>query len=560
MKNTNQEMLVKASLASNIDESNLALLDMPHPKQTSFASTSDDGKIYGRKSGIVINTKDTTLDNEKVRYERVEAESQANVLQNVVNGTEPNGLDSGRVFSPRLAYKQLRKLKRAFLTGAGGTGKSFLVNQLRKEFQCIVLGTTGIAASNVGGETVHSFFKLGLSSTMQELEAYTNSGIETLMHSKKVDEQRAKYIYFYRMTDLLYKADCLIVDEVSMMSDQLLDMIEDRLRIAGRRDIPILFVGDMYQLPPVSKDGSAKFCFESRHWYGITMIQLTKIKRTADLEFAKIQQDVRKGVSEQRILDYIYAMEFNEVSDDTTTLFSLNRQVDEFNRSMLERIEGNTYFTEPQIVSRSTYVTDKQVQAFIDDSKIQPFKFKIGAKVLFIANNTDIGFYNGELGVILRVDMESKSVVIKSLSKPDGDVYTVPRIVFEKHQTVIDQDSRKLKMSPVLAVSAYPFKLGYAITIHKSQGMTLSEGRVDCAGIFTPEQFYVALSRFSSPAKVKVENFNPEKHIVKNEKIDAFYANSKHIDGEEWGYVKKDDTKSDKKGKKAKDGGLLIDL
>ena len=437
-------------------------------------------------------------------------------------------------FSVKKAITNLKKYGKVFLSGPGGTGKSYIVKQLKERADMIVLATTGIAAAQIGGMTVHKFFKLGICKNVQELEAYTSSSIEKIMSAKEVEREKASYIFYAGIKNVLKNCEFIVIDEVSMMSAEVLDMVFHRLVATGFSDIPILFVGDMYQLPPVSKGSVAKFVFESKHWKDVKVIELTEIKRTSDLEFANMQKEVRIGKPSMPTLSFIQSLENNEVDENVIKLLSLNKHVQAHNTAQLLKVEGKLYKSVPLVTYRASNIDEATAQRFIDDLNLeQELYFKKGAKVLFTSNARDGSYFNGELGVIEAVIEKDKSLIIKS--EFNGDEYLVSRVDFQLIKYV--PDGKGLKEEELLRVAAYPFKLGYALTIHKSQGMTLSEGFVDCSGIFLKEQFYVAFSRFTSPSNVCIKNFDAMKHIGSNDYINDFYANCDKMSLEDFAYI-----------------------
>ena len=432
--------------------------------------------------------------------------------------------------------KLLVDKKLVFLTGAAGSGKSHLVRRLINSLgNPIILGTTGIASNNIKGDTVHSFFRLGLCQTMEEMLAFTNTQIERVMKSCNCDEVKAEWIFFKQMNDALNQADCIIIDEVSMMSDKLYSLVVHRLKQAGcYRQIPILFVGDMYQLPPVSKqDKPMDYIFKHKDWQDITVVNLSKIRRTDNIEWAEIQQKIRVSNIDKPTLDFIeaHSSSVKPINEDNTYLMSTNAEVDKHNMTMLEKLkETKRYLSKPVIQFKDKSVSDKQVETFLSDNNIaKELIFKVGSKIMFIANNKEQGYFNGEIGVIAGIG-ENKEIIVNSLVKP-GVTYRVSKISFERNKVKVR--GNKIIMEVVIQVMAIPFRLGYAITIHKSQGMTLSEGVVDCRRIFTPQQFYVGVSRVSNPDNLIILNFNKSKHIGKNADVDDFYKRVKLIDESE---------------------------
>ena len=444
-------------------------------------------------------------------------------------------------FSYKKALSNLRKNKRLLLSGPAGTGKSYLIHQLRKEGNIVVLATTGIAAAQIGGMTIHKFFKLGICNNKKDLAYYTKTSIEKIMHGKDVSYERAAKIFFHPILQILPKCDFIVIDEVSMMSADLLDMVVERLRETGFSDIPILFVGDFYQLPPVSKKNNVKFAFESPYWNNVQLIELSEIKRTQDIYFANMQKEVRIGKPTGETLNFIHSLAFNEVDDNVTRLLSLNADVKAHNTNMLLKVEGELFKSEPIILYKADYIDEAAIHRFIDDLNLDhELFFKKGAKIIFTSNSPLNEYFNGEVGTIIDVDLKNKSLLIKS--DFTGEEIGVTRKSFKLIKYVTDKDNN-VSEEELLTVLAYPFKLGYALTIHKSQGMTLSEGYVDCSGIFLKEQFYTAFSRFSSPKKVCIKNFDQDRHIGSNPYIERFYENCKRLPLEEFAYEKDEEEK-----------------
>ena len=429
-------------------------------------------------------------------------------------------------------YNFIRDNKKVFLTGAGGTGKSFITRQLIQICRApIVLGSTGIAASNIGGDTIHSFFKLGLCSNVQELEAYTETKLQDMARRLGTTDN-LEYIYFSYLSKCLGGSDMIIIDEVSMMSDHLYDMIIFQMRKLGFWGrIPILFVGDLYQLPPVNKKGAeikADFIFNHPEWQGTKTLDLQEIRRTGNTEFAEVQKKVRVGICDSQVRAFLNTFESRPVAKQELRLMPTNSEVDQINQARLNELDSKPYRSVPNVLLRDKFVTDKQYKSFLSDVKVaEELIFKVGAKVIFIINS-QVGFFNGEMGEIISLDNTKKCIMVKSLFKLDT-IYEVVRESFVRYKITPGANGKPV-MNKIIEVAAYPFKLGYAITIHKSQGMTLASGVVECNRIFEPQQFYVALSRFSSPSNVSLRNFNATKHIVKNPYIDNFYASCDRVD------------------------------
>jgi hypothetical protein len=230
------------------------------------------------------------------------------------------------------------KHSNVFLTGGAGVGKSYITNEVISDYrtrgkQVVALGSTGVSAVNIGGFTVHSFFVFGIASNFEELAQHDKRAKKRLSDLKKV----------------LKATDLIIIDEISMVSADLLDMIAYRLNAYGYLG-KVLFVGDFFQLPPVQKRqdsphdifGAKLYAFESLAWerFDLTVIELTEMKRTQDAEFTHILSKVRRGVCDDEVLAYMHRLWNNEgLRKDPTYLFGRNVEVELTNRARLNELE-----------------------------------------------------------------------------------------------------------------------------------------------------------------------------------------------------------------------------
>ncbi len=385
--------------------------------------------------------------------------------------------------------EKILKTRDVLLTGGGGVGKSYLAMELVKRAkknaqQVVTLGSTGVSAVNINGQTIHSFFSFGICGSLEELSKHDKYAKNRLGEIKKI----------------LKKCDLLIIDEISMVSSLLLDMIQYRLRssgFAGR----ILFVGDFFQLPPVFKKinnslmNRNEYAFESSAWEFINplIIELTKTKRTDDEEFFSILSKIRWANIDTKVIAYLENLRNNTfvTKSDATVLFARNKEADEMNLKKLQELEGV-----PVLIKAKEKLHVKSLH----ENKINNWKkslpipcdltLKIGAKVLFCTNKWG-KYYNGERGIIREI----------------ADNY----IVVEKENAVVKVDRQEYVMSeniilngeieekPLISIEQYPLKLAYAITIHKSQGMSINELVCNIDNIFEKSQFYVAISRAKNP-------------------------------------------------------------
>lgn len=387
------------------------------------------------------------------------------------------------------------KHSNVFLTGGAGVGKSYITNEVISDYrkrgkQVVALGSTGVSAVNIGGFTVHSFFIFGIASNFEELAAHDR-------HSKK------------RLNDLkkaLKATDLIVIDEISMVSADLMDMIAYRLNGSGYLG-KVMFVGDFFQLPPVQKHAPSSnlfsdrlYAFESSAWsaFGLTVIELTQMKRTQDAEFTHILDKVRRGVCDDEVTLYMQRLWNTPMpQEEPTYLFGRNVEVEQTNR---ERI--NALDTEETIL-----FADLKTHQKVHEKKLSGWKamlpvtehltLKEGVPVLFTVNKWG-KFVNGERGILKKIEDDYLLV-----EKEEGFV-RVERHDFDLLDMDIRQDGT-LESISLATLSQFPVKLAYAVTIHKSQGMSIDNLVCNVDHIFAPSQFYVAISRAIDPKKLRID-------------------------------------------------------
>ncbi|QOP42892.1 AAA family ATPase [Sulfurimonas sediminis] len=388
-----------------------------------------------------------------------------------------------------LILDKLYKKQNVFLTGGAGVGKTTTTREIIAAFEgeakkVAKLASTGMAATLIGGQTLHSFFDLGIASDVQELQ------------------KNAKFEIKKKIKKLISSMDLIVVDEISMVSDTLFAMIELRLNQAGFKG-SLLVVGDFLQLPPVVRGyGEVKFAFESPAWqhFSFETVELTHIYRTDDIRFIELLHAVRFGAINETIHNQLN--EFikplpNDLSQ-FTFLFGKNASAAKHNKTQLDFIDEALHVKEAQVVKHLKSTQDKEVERFMDDARIdKELALKVGAPVLFTRNAWN--YFNGERGTVVNVD-ESCVYVQKS----DGKVLklepTAQSKPVWKEKSV--KGKKEMVEENVFTVYQFPIKLAFAITIHKSQGMSIEDLIIDTNEIFAPSQFYVALSRSSNPARL----------------------------------------------------------
>jgi len=373
-----------------------------------------------------------------------------------------------------------------FLTGGAGVGKTTTTRAIIEAYEAEAkkvakLASTGMAATLIGGQTLHSFLDLGIASDMQELE------------------KNGKFEIKKKIKKLIFSMDLIVIDEISMVSDKLFEMIELRLTQAGFQG-SLLVVGDFLQLPPVVRGyGEVHYAFESPSWqnFAFETIELTHVYRTDDKAFIELLNYVRFGLIDEAIHNQLNAF-IKPLPNDLsqfTFLFGKNASASQHNKKQLETITEELFVKEAQIIKHKKSVSDKEIERFFDDARIERvLELKIGAPVLFTRNAWN--YFNGERGVIVNVDASYVYV-----QKSDGKVLKLEQVAQSK--TVWNEKTlngkKELAEEELFTIYQYPIKLAFGITIHKSQGMSIADLIIDTREIFAASQFYVALSRASNP-------------------------------------------------------------
>lgn len=431
--------------------------------------------------------------------------------------------------------KKMLENQNVLLTGGGGVGKSYLTSQLKTELkkegkQVVVLGSTGVSAVNVNGQTIHSFFAFGICNNLEELKRHD-----------KYTKQRVK-----ELNKILYSADLLIIDEISMVSADLLDMIRFRLQNASFSG-SLLFVGDFFQLPPViskvennSLFDGAHFAFQSTSWdyFEPCVVELTKTKRTMDEHFFRILANIRKGKFDVHIQEYLFDLKNNlHVKDlNPTILYATNKEADAKNLQKLKEIDAIEVVLNAKEKVHVNSLHEGKIKSWKNALSVPvSLSLKVGAVVLFCTNKWG-SYYNGERGVVRSIDDEFVSV-----EKENGQIVKVTRQEYTMHENIILNG--EIKEQPLFSIEQFPLKLAYAITIHKSQGMSIDTLICNIDRIFESSQFYVAISRAKEPKNLMLEYSYDERRFVSHLQrciqvspvVCEFYENTDIIDIENEG-------------------------
>ena len=376
-----------------------------------------------------------------------------------------------------------------FLTGAPGAGKTYVLNQYLDYLkdhgiEAAITAPTGIAASHIGGMTLHSFFGIGIRESLSQYD------IENLTEKKYIWE---------RMKNL----KVLVIDEVSMLSPHLLNSIDAILKTFKFSSEPFggiqtILVGDFFQLPPISKkytERGKRFAFQSEAWEELdpTICYLETSFRHTDDILKNILGEIRKGdVSEESMNHFRSRYKKDpENMDQITRLYTHNTDVDTINIQALAELD-----TPPKIYDATTKGPKKWTEKIFNTSLVlEKLHIKKGALVFFIKNNYEKGYINGTLGTVVDFDVFNVPIV----ETTDGKKIKADRMDWHFE----DADGK-----PKATVSQIPLRLAWAITVHKSQGMTLEAAEIDLSKAFEPGQGYVALSRITALSGLKLMGLN----------------------------------------------------
>jgi len=399
-----------------------------------------------------------------------------------------------------------------FLTGKAGTGKSYVINQFYEASNNIVkLATTGIAAYNIQGQTIHSFFGLKPSDT-----------IKTLKYQKRIN-------------DVVSSIRTIIIDEVSMLRPDLLDLIDATLKMYSKNKIlkkmpfagvRIILVGDLYQLEPVMNDGECKILgYDSKYFFNAKIFkkanfithELDKIYRQSDDVFIKILNKIRTGEVENCELNNINSL-FKLTEHDAITLTTTNNKAKEINQKYLD--SNNNY-----LLTRNAKIDgDFNINNVLAQEKLD---IKSGCKVMILVNGncktTGNRFYNGSIGIFEsyyhQEGIECSRILLNGYS------VFVSQYTWNNYK-YINKDG-KIELQSVGTFTQHPIKLAYAVTIHKSQGLTFDKINVDLGDkVFAKGQLYTALSRAKTMQGINLSRKISPNDVQVNLTVNNFLLNN----------------------------------
>lgn len=426
----------------------------------------------------------------------------------------------GLTKSQKIAFQSFTSGANLFLTGKGGTGKSYLVDYIKgwcdsRKLQYVVCAPTGIAAINVGGSTIHKMFRPGIG----------------------IIDPKKKMCQNPDARKVLEKADVIIIDEISMVRADLFRFVGNTiLDIWKHQDKSkrkqLLVVGDFYQLPPVLDEekeaeayktlyGNRLYAFETEQWVRLQLqsMELQENMRQVDKEYIKALDAIRDGSATPEDLAVFKA---DEPDPTAITICGTNRQAQAINEGNLQQLIRNHR-------KKRVYISQEEGSVQPSDySRVDPkLSLAIGARVIMLNNDPDKRWVNGSFGTVTGLGESVVNVQIDGGGAVEVERY---KWDFEEYAVKEDKNGGEAKLETTLrgSVSQFPMRLGWAVSIHKSQGQTYERVNVDIRNIFSSGQLYVALSRCKTLAGMRIiGEITPEKVMV-DDTVRQFMTNAHH--------------------------------
>lgn len=419
-----------------------------------------------------------------------------------------------------------------FLTGKAGTGKTTFLRKLKAESpkRMIILAPTGIAAINAGGVTIHSFFQVPFAPYVPE-SSFSADG-------------KASYRFRYgkEKINIIRSIDLLVIDEISMVRADLLDSVDAVLRKFRDRSKPfggvqLLMIGDLQQLPPVVKDDEWQMLhkyYDTPYFFSsqalkqteYCTIELKKVYRQNDGAFLELLNRIRENHCDRQVLEALnrrYIPNFEpDKEEGYIRLVTHNYQAQRINDHELEQLPGRSYAFRAKIDGKFpeySYPTDEVLE------------LKRGAQVMFVKNDTsgEHRYYNGMIGEVMAVSANG----IEVCSKESDAVFLLQEEEWTNAKYVLDEETKEITEDIEGTFRQYPLKLAWAITIHKSQGLTFEHAVIDASASFAHGQAYVALSRCKTLEGMVLSAPFSAKAIITDDAVDTFTIEARRNEPDE---------------------------
>lgn len=419
-----------------------------------------------------------------------------------------------------------------FLTGKAGTGKTTLLKYIRQHSykKMAVAAPTGVAAMNAGGTTLHSLFWLPFGLYIEDYELAWNEDDSHIYNRRRLF---GKVKLTKQRRALLQEIELLVIDEVSMLRADTLDAIDAILKNVRRDARPfggaqLLFIGDMYQLPPVVKEREREvmaryypspFFFDAKvlREHPPVLLELSKIYRQSEQTFIDILNDIRNNrctPQQLEVLNGYYRPDFAPSSDEPyITLTTHNGRADTINKQELSLLPGKPVVLKAKVVDdfpESLYPAEKELT------------LKIQAQVMFIRNDSgdERRYYNGKIGYVRHIDSAGDSLIVEF--RDGSEEVEVKREQWENIRYNYDKSQDKVNEEVLGTFAQFPLRLAWAITIHKSQGLTFDRAIIDAGASFAAGQVYVALSRLRTLDGLVLHSRIPPHSIRTDEQVTDF--------------------------------------
>ncbi len=391
------------------------------------------------------------------------------------------------------ALKLLKAGENVFLTGSAGAGKTYTLNQYinylkARKVPVAITASTGIAATHMNGMTIHTWAGIGIKDFLSDAD------LKNMKERKYLKEH-------------LENAQVLIIDEISMLHAKQLNLVNQVLKYFKDSDdafggIQVIVAGDFFQLPPVGKNDERnrdKFCFMSDAWVEakFRVCYLTEQHRQGDDYLNDILNAIRAQSIDHQHIQALEHTRHQDIGDTFTRLYTHNMDVDNINFKHLNEIE-----TESKQFDAVCDGNEKLIETLKSSVRApEILNLKKHAKVMFVKNNFDMGYINGSLGEVIGFEEDDDHGILPKVKLTDGTVLLV-----EPETWSVENDAGKT----IASFQQIPLRLAWAITIHKSQGMTLEAAEINLSHTFEKGQGYVALSRLKSLSGLRLLGFNSQ--------------------------------------------------